>query len=103
MARKTKIDDRERVMKFGTAVCHPLRVTLLLAHANDGPASAKILSEEGLDTLGNVSYHQRKLVSLGALKLVHTRQGKGAYEKHYDLTEFGTEVIRTARRIGKNR
>ncbi|HEY2479290.1 MAG TPA: hypothetical protein VGI17_11250 [Solirubrobacterales bacterium] len=91
------------MLNFGVALAHPLRLKVLLAHANDGAASAKMLSTNGLDTLGNVSYHQVKLLRLGALRLTHTEKKKGALERHYTLTEFGKEIVKTAAAAGRMR
>ena len=104
MAKKqTKIDDPDRVLRFGVALGNELRIAVLLAHANDGAASATMLANDGIGTLGNVSYHQVKLRNLGALKLVGSRQRKGATERHYDLTDFGAEIVKTAVMIGRRR
>jgi hypothetical protein len=102
-SKRTRIDDPERVLRFGTALGSELRIAVLLAHTNGGAASATMLANGGLGTLGNVSYHQAKLRKLGALKLVGSRPRKGATERHYDLTDFGTEVVETAVVIGRRR
>jgi hypothetical protein len=105
MARKrVTIDDLSRVVQVGVALGHELRITVLLAHANDGAASATMLARGGLGTLGNVSYHQRKLHQQGALKLVGGGRRQGfAVERHYDLTGFGSEVLKAAVDIGRRR
>jgi DNA-binding transcriptional ArsR family regulator len=101
--KKITIDDPERVLMFGIALAHPLRIRVLVAHARIGSASATMLSEDGLGTLGNVSYHQVKLRNLGALKLVGSRPKQGAIERQYDLSDFGKEIARTAAAIGRRR
>lgn len=101
--RKIKIEDETRVVTVGLALGHRMRVALLVAHANDGAASATVLSRAGIGTLNNVSYHQRRLVELGALELTRSRQGRGALEHHYELSEFGERIVRLAQVIGRER
>jgi hypothetical protein len=97
------VDEPHRVLKLAAALDHPLRLKIILAHANGGPASATALAEDGLDTLGNVSYHQVRLRDLGVLKRVKTQKKRGAHEHLYDLTDFGTEVLKTAEFFGRRR
>lgn len=101
--KKVTIEDPERVLMFGIALAHPLRIRVLTAHARIGAASATMLSDRGLGSLGNVSYHQVKLRELGALTLVGSRPKQGAIERRYDLSDFGHEVVRTAVAIGRTR
>jgi len=92
-----EIEDLGRVKRLATALGYRLRLEVLLAHANDGPASATTLAfEKGLGPLQNVSYHQIKLRDLDVLKRVDTRRRRGAEEHLYDLTDFGREVLDTA-------
>lgn len=101
--KKITIDDPERVVKFGIALAHHLRITVLMAHAHIGAASATMLADDGLGSLGNVSYHQVKLRELGALQLVGSRAKQGAIERQYDLSDFGREIVRAAVAIGRKR
>jgi DNA-binding transcriptional ArsR family regulator len=81
MARRspvTTIDD-PRYLK---AVSHPVRVRIL-AMLDDGPASPKVLADRLGISLGVVAYHVRTLHELDLLKLVGTRQRRGATEHMY--------------------
>jgi DNA-binding transcriptional ArsR family regulator len=69
----------QRVVK---ALGHPLRQRLLVA-LNEKVASPSELSEELGEPLGNVSYHTRILLDLGAIELVKTTPVRGAVEHHY--------------------
>jgi DNA-binding transcriptional ArsR family regulator len=64
------------------ALAHPLRVQIL-AVLEDRTASPSDLAEELKAPLGNVSYHVRILAKLDLLKLVRTRQRRGAIEHLY--------------------
>jgi|GEM_PF-5254055 len=97
------IDDPGRVSRLAAALIHELRIEVLLAHANGGPASATMLAKEDLGSLGSVAYHQVKLRELGVLERVNTRKKRGAYERIYDLTDFGREVLETAVAFGSER
>lgn len=68
-----------------TALNHPLRRRILRKfEAEQGRvASASQLSRELEMPLGNVAYHLQALARLEALKLVHTRQVRGAKEFFY--------------------
>lgn len=81
MARRspvTTIDD-PRYLK---AVSHPVRVRIL-AMLDEGPASPKVLADRLGISLGVVAYHVRTLHELDLLKLVGTRQRRGATEHMY--------------------
>ena len=101
--KKLTVDDPDRVLRFGIALAHQLRITVLMAHARGGAASATMLADDGLGTLGNISYHQVKLRELGALKLVGSRPKQGAVERRYDLSDFGREIVKTAVMMGRKR
>jgi DNA-binding transcriptional ArsR family regulator len=67
------------------AVAHPLRVTIL--ELLDGRVASPIeLARELDESIGNVSYHARILRRLGAIRLVRTRQRRGATEHFYTGT-----------------
>jgi hypothetical protein len=72
----------QRVVK---AICHPLRHRLLLAY-NQKTASPNQLATELEEPLGNVAYHTRILLDLGAVELVDTAQRRGAIEHYYRAT-----------------
>jgi DNA-binding transcriptional ArsR family regulator len=74
----TSIDD-PRYLK---AVSHPVRVRIL-AMLDEGPASPKVLAGRLGISLGVVAYHVRTLHELDLLKLVGTRQRRGATEHMY--------------------
>jgi DNA-binding transcriptional ArsR family regulator len=77
----------DRVSELAThdaakAVAHPLRVTIL--ELLDGRVASPIeLARELGEPIGNVSYHARALRQLGAIRLVRTRQRRGAIEHFY--------------------
>ncbi len=64
------------------ALGHPLRVRILTV-LNERVASPREMSDEFGEPLGNVSYHTRMLVELGAIELVDTKQRRGAIEHYY--------------------
>lgn len=64
------------------AVSHPIRIRLL-AMLEEEPASPVILAAKLEQPLGTVAYHVRTLYDLGLLKLVSTRQRRGATEHYY--------------------
>lgn len=102
--KEFKIDDPDRVMRLAVALAHELRIEVILAIANKGPASATMLAKRGLlPSLAVASYHLVKLASLGVLVRVDTRQKRGAVEYVYDITDFGREVLKTAIIFGRKR
>lgn len=64
------------------AISHPIRIRLL-AMLEEEPASPVILAAKLNQPLGTVAYHVRTLFELGLLKLVSTRQRRGATEHYY--------------------
>lgn len=64
------------------AVSHPIRIRLL-AMLEEEPSSPVILATRLEQPLGTVAYHVRTLYDLGLLKLVRTRQRRGATEHYY--------------------
>jgi DNA-binding transcriptional ArsR family regulator len=64
------------------ALAHPMR-TRILGMLDERVASPRELSEQLDAPLQNVSYHVRELARLGLIKLVRTRQRRGAIEHHY--------------------
>lgn len=67
------------------AISHPIRIRLL-AMLEEEPASPVILASKLDQPLGTIAYHVRTLYDLGLLKLVSTRQRRGATE-HYYVTD----------------
>jgi DNA-binding transcriptional ArsR family regulator len=74
---KTGLDPR-----LVKAIGHPLRLRLLTI-LNERVASPSELADELGETLGNVSYHVRKLADLKCIELVKTTPVRGALEHHY--------------------
>ncbi len=64
------------------ALAHPLRVQIL-DRLENGTASPSQLAEQIGAPLGNVSYHVRRLESLGVLKLERKVRRRGAVEHYY--------------------
>jgi DNA-binding transcriptional ArsR family regulator len=64
------------------AISHPIRIRLL-AMLDEEPASPVILASKLDQPLGTIAYHVRTLYDLGLLKLVSTRQRRGATEHYY--------------------
>ncbi len=71
------------------AISHPIRIRLL-AMLDEEPASPVILAAKLNQPLGTIAYHVRTLYDLGLLKLVSTRQRRGATEHYYKTTGHPT-------------
>lgn len=71
------------------AISHPIRIRLL-AMLDEEPASPVILASKLDQPLGTIAYHVRTLYDLGLLKLVSTRQRRGATEHYYKTTGHPT-------------
>jgi DNA-binding transcriptional ArsR family regulator len=71
------------------AISHPIRIRLL-AMLDEEPASPVILAAKLEQPLGTIAYHVRTLYDLGLLKLVSTRQRRGATEHYYKTTGHPT-------------
>jgi DNA-binding transcriptional ArsR family regulator len=67
------------------AISHPIRIRLL-AMLEEEPASPVVLANKLDQPLGTIAYHVRTLYDLGLLKLVSTRQRRGATEHYYRAT-----------------
>ena len=67
------------------AISHPIRIRLM-AMLDEEPASPVILASKLNQPLGTIAYHVRTLYDLGLLKLVSTRQRRGATEHYYRTT-----------------
>src|ERR1700679_1269985 len=67
------------------AISHPIRIRLL-SMLDEEPSSPVILASKLDQPLGTIAYHVRTLYDLGLLKLVSTRQRRGATEHYYQTT-----------------
>jgi DNA-binding transcriptional ArsR family regulator len=67
------------------AISHPIRIRLL-AMLDEEAASPVVLASKLDQPLGTIAYHVRTLYDLGLLKLVSTRQRRGATEHYYKTT-----------------
>jgi len=67
------------------AISHPIRIRLL-AMLDEEPSSPVVLANKLDQPLGTIAYHVRTLYDLGLLKLVSTRQRRGATEHYYQTT-----------------
>lgn len=74
------------------AISHPIRIRLL-AMLDEEPASPVILASKLGQPLGTIAYHVRTLYDLGLLKLVSTRQRRGATEHYYRTTARPTASV----------
>lgn len=68
--------------RLAKALAHPLRLEIL-RHLGDRTASPSEIAEEIGAPLTNVSYHVRKLRSLGLIKLVRKTPKRGVVEHYY--------------------
>lgn len=70
---------------------HPVKVAIIEAlQWVDQPLSATKLTamlEDDAYALDDISYHLRGLLKLGSIEVVDSRQGRGAPERFYVLTE----------------
>ena len=67
------------------AISHPIRIRLL-AMLEEEASSPVVLANKLDQPLGTIAYHVRTLYDLGLLKLVSTRQRRGATEHYYQTT-----------------
>ncbi len=67
------------------AISHPIRIRLL-AMLEEEASSPVVLANKLEQPLGTIAYHVRTLYDLGLLKLVSTRQRRGATEHYYQTT-----------------
>jgi len=91
--------------KYLKALAHPTRVRIV-AMLSERRASPVEMSEKLGETLGTVAYHVRTLRNLGVIKLVSTRQRRGAIEHIYEAAEpmrFSDEAWGSVSPIGKQR
>jgi DNA-binding transcriptional ArsR family regulator len=67
------------------AVSHPLRAAILRRLDGQVGSPAELAKEMGV-SVGLLSYHVTALANLGALKLLRTKQVRGALEHFYTAT-----------------
>jgi DNA-binding transcriptional ArsR family regulator len=67
------------------AIAHPLRATILNGLYGREASPIELARELG-EPIGNVAYHARALHELGAIRLVRTRQRRGAVEHLFTAT-----------------
>jgi DNA-binding transcriptional ArsR family regulator len=72
--------------RYLKALAHPLRVRIL-AMLDEDSASPKELAGRFGASLGVVAYHVRTLHELGLIRLVETRQRRGAIEHLYETVD----------------
>ena len=72
--------------RYLKALAHPTRIRVL-AMLRERRASPVELSDRLGESLGTVAYHVRTLKNLGLIKLVATRQRRGATEHIYEAVE----------------
>lgn len=77
----TNVDDP----RWLRAISHPIRIRVL-AMLEEEACSPVILASKLNQPLGTIAYHVRTLYDLGLLKLVSTRQRRGATEHYYQAT-----------------
>jgi hypothetical protein len=99
--KKVNIEDRGRLALVAQLLSHPMRVDVLLAHAEMGQASATMLHRAGVGGFHPCFYHQQKCVSAGVLEIKVERRGRGSIELVYDLTDLGWKVLRDAELLGR--
>jgi hypothetical protein len=94
----TAKSDVTKVVIFGKALSHPLRLEFLeLVDAE--PCSPRGASQKLDVALGVMSYHCTTLVSLGFITLVSTQPRRGTIEHFYLSTDRGRYVVQIARWI----
>ena len=91
----TNIDDP----RYVKALAHPLRIRILAMLEETASSPVRLAAQ--LDaTLGTVAYHVRTLESLGLVKLVSTRQRRGATEHYYQAREHPRFTDEAWERLG---
>jgi DNA-binding transcriptional ArsR family regulator len=75
----------EELASLARLLAHPIRVKILDL-LREGDASPSDLTPQIGQSLGTVAYHFKLLADQGALKLVSTRQVRGALEHTYGIS-----------------
>lgn len=87
MTHSSQRDDGAR--RALAALSHPTRTRILdYLQLHDRASPVEMASAFGME-IGNVSYHVRRLESLGYVKLVKRTQRRGAIEHHYTAVAAG--------------
>jgi DNA-binding transcriptional ArsR family regulator len=103
-----EVADMDLVVAVGKTLTNAVRVPILFALANDGPASASMLARKGYgkvsdetNAISNATYHLSKLFEAGLTEVVEYREGRGSREKIYGLTALGLGMVKIVSEIGK--
>jgi hypothetical protein len=77
--------DNAHSLRLAKALSHPVRIQILMSmNTPRRRMSPKNFADESGCTIGNSSYHFRKLHKLGFLHLASTRQRRGSTEHFYE-------------------
>jgi DNA-binding transcriptional ArsR family regulator len=68
--------------RLAKALSHPLRQRLLMAYTNRVASPSEVAHELG-ESLGDVSYHTKRLLEHGCVELVRTVPGRGGVKHFY--------------------
>jgi DNA-binding transcriptional ArsR family regulator len=71
--------------RIAKALSHPLRQRLLMAYSNREVSPSQVARELD-ESLGDVSYHTKRLVEHGCLELVRAVRGRGGGKHFYTAT-----------------
>jgi hypothetical protein len=82
----TKTKSHEAAQNRHKAMAHPLRAKILMI-LSERIASPVGMSRELHESVGDISYHTKRLVELGCAELVKKRQKRGAVEHFYRALE----------------
>jgi len=71
--------------RLAKALSHPLRQRLLMAYTNRVVSPSEAAQELG-ESLGDVSYHTKRLLEHGCIEHVRTVPGRGGVKHYYQAT-----------------
>jgi DNA-binding transcriptional ArsR family regulator len=71
--------------RLAKALSHPLRARLLMAYTGRVASPSEVADELG-ESLGDVSYHTKRLVEHGCAELVESVRGRGGVKHRYRAT-----------------
>ncbi|MBS1892117.1 MAG: hypothetical protein JST59_12540 [Actinobacteria bacterium] len=104
---KLKVNDFDQVARVGKCLANAGRVEIMIALANDGPASPVMLAQRGLgvvseesNALTNVAYHCKRLLDAELVERVRTRPVRGSTEHFYGITKRGRELAEVVAKLG---
>jgi hypothetical protein len=89
----TKVD---QILKLGKLFSHELRIKVLIAIDEGGPATGRMLADAGLGSYVDIQYHCRKLHEFGVVGTV-----SAASSRAYQVTARGHDVLRLMSEFGK--